>query len=180
MALPPICTTIGDLDAQRQIMANWTATAESQGFDTAGVRKPIMLNCIVADTDEEAIALAREYIPRFMQAQIDHYAPEETNWEELPSYQGWKAQFAGMKAKTDLENIPAWAEHQLVGSPETVIDKTQAYVDAGFNHLFVHTATLGVPKEVRREWTKQLRPRSGVPFHRRVGWGGSRCVASTR
>lgn len=155
MGLPPMCTTIGDFEVQRQIMRNWTDTAEAEGVDT-DVRKPIMINCIVADTDEEAIALAQEYIPRFMQAQIDHYTPDETNWEELESYRGWKAQFDGMKSKTDPANIPAWTEYQLVGSPETVIRKTQMYIDAGFNHLFLHTATPGVPKEVRREWTKRF------------------------
>ena len=61
-----------------------------------------------------------------------------------------------MKAKTDPANIPAWAEYQLVGSPETVARRVQEYVDIGFNHLFLHTATPGVPHDVRRVWTKRF------------------------
>jgi alkanesulfonate monooxygenase SsuD/methylene tetrahydromethanopterin reductase-like flavin-dependent oxidoreductase (luciferase family) len=115
-----------------------------------------MINCIVADTDEEAVSLAQEYIPRFMQAQLDHYTPDEVDWEKLDSYRAWKGQFAGMKAKTDPANIPAWAAFQLVGSPDTVALKTARYIEAGFNHIFVHAATPGVPAKVRRQWTERF------------------------
>ncbi len=155
MGLPPMCTTIGDFETQARIMRTWEETARANGVST-DVTRPIMINCIVADTDEEAVELAQRYIPRFMQAQIDHYMPEETNWEELPDYRAWKGQFAGMKAKTDPANIPAWAEYQLVGAPDTVAARVQSYIDVGFNHLFLHTATPGVPHQVRREWTKRF------------------------
>jgi alkanesulfonate monooxygenase SsuD/methylene tetrahydromethanopterin reductase-like flavin-dependent oxidoreductase (luciferase family) len=155
MGLPPMCTTIGDLEAQQGILHTWTQTARERGVPTEGL-KPIMINCIVADTDAEAIAQAQEYIPLFMQAQIDHYTPDETNWEQLPDYRAWKGQFEGMRAKTDPANIPAWAEYQLVGCPDTVAQRVRQYVDAGFNHLFLHTATPGVPHDVRREWTRRF------------------------
>jgi alkanesulfonate monooxygenase SsuD/methylene tetrahydromethanopterin reductase-like flavin-dependent oxidoreductase (luciferase family) len=155
LGLPPMCTTIGDLHTQAGIIRTWEETARANGVPTE-VMKPIMINCIVADTDEQAIEQARTYIPRFMQAQIDHYTPEETNWEELPDYKAWKGQFAGMKAKTDSANIPPWTEYQLVGSPDTVAQRVQDYVDIGFNHLFLHTATPGVPHDVRREWTRRF------------------------
>jgi alkanesulfonate monooxygenase SsuD/methylene tetrahydromethanopterin reductase-like flavin-dependent oxidoreductase (luciferase family) len=155
LGLPPLCTTIGDFETQKRILQTWTETARERGLATDGM-KPIMINCIIADTDAEAIAQAQEYIPLFMQAQIDHYTPDETNWEELPDYRAWKGQFEGMRAKTDPANIPAWAEYQLVGSPETVAERVQQYVDVGFNHLFLHTATPGVPHEVRRQWASRF------------------------
>ncbi len=155
MGLPPLCTTIGDFDTQAGIIRTWDETARANDVPT-DVMKPIMINCIVADTDEEAIEQAQRYIPRFMQAQIDHYTPEETNWEEMPDYRAWKGQFAGMKAKTDPANIPAWAAYQLVGSPDTVAQRVRNYVDAGFNHLFLHTATPGVPHDIRRVWTRRF------------------------
>jgi alkanesulfonate monooxygenase SsuD/methylene tetrahydromethanopterin reductase-like flavin-dependent oxidoreductase (luciferase family) len=127
-----------------------------------------MINCIVADTDDEAVRLAQEYIPRFMQAQLDHYTPDEVDWEKLDSYRAWKGQFAGMKAKTDPANIPAWAAFQLVGSPDTVARKTARYIEAGFNHIFVHAATPGVPAKVRRQWTerfaREVAPRFAASF----------------
>lgn len=155
LGLPPMCTTIGDYETQVAILSSWRECARKRGVSTNGLF-PIMINCIVADTDEEAIAQAQEYIPRFMQAQIAHYTPEETDWEKLESYRAWKGQFAGMKSKTDRANIPSWAEYQLVGSPDTVAERVERYLDAGFNHLFLHTATPGTPKEVRREWTRRF------------------------
>jgi alkanesulfonate monooxygenase SsuD/methylene tetrahydromethanopterin reductase-like flavin-dependent oxidoreductase (luciferase family) len=155
LGLPPMCTTIGDFETQKGILRTWNSTAREHGVST-DVMKPIMINCIVADSDAEATAQAQEYIPLFMQAQIDHYTPDETNWEQLPDYRAWKGQFEGMRAKTDPANIPAWAEYQLVGSPETVVRRVQQYVDAGFNHLFLHTATPGIPPDVRREWTRRF------------------------
>jgi alkanesulfonate monooxygenase SsuD/methylene tetrahydromethanopterin reductase-like flavin-dependent oxidoreductase (luciferase family) len=155
LGLPPMCTTIGDFETQAGIIRTWDEAARAAGVST-DVTKPIMINCIVADTDDEAIEQAKLYIPRFMQAQIAHYTPEETNWEELPDYRAWKGQFAGTKAKTDPANIPSWAEYQLVGSPDTVAERVQRYADAGFNHQFLHTATPGVPHDVRREWTRRF------------------------
>ncbi len=171
MGLAPMCTTIGNFETQAMILRDWDETARARGVPT-DVMKPIMINCIVADSDEDAIEQAKTYIPRFMQAQIDHYMPEETNWDEMPDYRAWKGQFAGMKAKTDPANIPGWAEYQLVGSPDTVAQRVQAYVDVGFNHLFLHTATPGVPAPVRREWTRrfaeEVAPRFASPPRSRV------------
>lgn len=155
LGLPPMCTTIGDYATQVEILENWRATAGARGM-TTDVTTPLMINCIVADTDEEAIAQAQTYIPRFMRAQLDHYTPEETNWEELPSYAAWKGQFQGMRRMTDPANIPPWTRYQLVGSPDTVAERVERYRDAGFDHLFLHTATPGVPPEVRREWTRRF------------------------
>jgi len=169
LGLPPICTTIGDLDTQARILRSWESAAAASGTATADGTRPIMINCIVADTDAEAVRLAQEYMPRFMQAQVDHYTPDEVDWEKLESYRAWKGQFAGMKAKTNPANIPAWADYQLVGSPDTVARKTARYIEAGFNHIFVHAATPGVPATVRREWTerfaREVAPRfaAGVP-----------------
>jgi alkanesulfonate monooxygenase SsuD/methylene tetrahydromethanopterin reductase-like flavin-dependent oxidoreductase (luciferase family) len=169
LGLPPICTTIGDFDTQVGILRSWESAAAASGTATADATRPIMINCIVADTDAEAVRLAQEYIPRFMQAQVDHYTPDEVNWEKLESYRAWKGQFAGMKTKTNPANIPAWADFQLVGSPDTVARKTARYIEAGFNHIFVHAATPGVPAKVRREWTerfaREVAPRfaAGVP-----------------
>jgi alkanesulfonate monooxygenase SsuD/methylene tetrahydromethanopterin reductase-like flavin-dependent oxidoreductase (luciferase family) len=155
LGLPPMCTTIGDFATQVEILETWRERSRPRTLANDGVF-PIMINCIVADTDEEAIAEAQEYIPRFMQAQIDHYTPDETDWEHMESYRAWKGQFAGMKRYADPANIPRWTQYQLVGSPDTVAQRVQLYLDAGFNHLFLHTATPGTPKEVRREWTRRF------------------------
>jgi alkanesulfonate monooxygenase SsuD/methylene tetrahydromethanopterin reductase-like flavin-dependent oxidoreductase (luciferase family) len=183
LGLPPICTTIGDFDTQVGILRRWEAAAaagdgstgggSTGGGSTGAVTRPIMINCIVADTDEEAVSLAQRYIPRFMQAQLDHYTPDEVDWEKLESYRAWRGQFAGMKSKTDPASIPAWAQYQLVGSPDTVARKTARYIDAGFNHIFVHAATPGVPHQVRREWTARFAREVAPRFAARAPHAGA-------
>ncbi|MGA5546209.1 LLM class flavin-dependent oxidoreductase [Mycobacterium sp. NPDC051198] len=155
LGLPPICTSVGNLDAQVATLRSWQHAAEENGMNRdSGF--PIMINCIVADTDEAAIAEAQQQIPAFMRAQLDHYTPDETNWEQIPDYASWRGQFANMKRMTEPANIPAWTEWQLIGSPETVRQKTQKFIDAGFNHFLLHTATPGVPVADRRRWLRRF------------------------
>jgi alkanesulfonate monooxygenase SsuD/methylene tetrahydromethanopterin reductase-like flavin-dependent oxidoreductase (luciferase family) len=115
-----------------------------------------MIDCIVAETDDEAVREACLYKPRFMQAQIDHYAPHATDWAGTPGYEAWQRIFAGMERRTRPENIVPWCEWQLVGSPETVRRKLQQYIDVGFNHIILHFSTPGIPAGVRRRWAERF------------------------
>jgi alkanesulfonate monooxygenase SsuD/methylene tetrahydromethanopterin reductase-like flavin-dependent oxidoreductase (luciferase family) len=155
LGVPPICTSIGDLDKQRATLASWRETASERGMGT-DFQFPIMINCIVADTDEEAIELAQLYFTRFMDAQVRHYAVEETDWTSIKGYEQWGAMFARLKALTDPANIPAWADYQLIGSPDTVRARTQELMDMGFNHIILHCATPAVPFGVRRDWSRRF------------------------
>ena len=121
-------------------------------MDVDAFRYPMMVNCIIADEDEEAYALAKRYIPRFQQAQIDHYEADDGHFETLSTYTAWARIFAKMKERTDPANIPPWADGQFVGSPETVRRRVADYVDAGFNSFLIHTATPGVPRRHRQAW----------------------------
>ena len=155
MGLPPMCTTVGDYEQQRKTLVDWETAARAAGQPTGG-KRPIMINCIVADTDQEAIAQAQQYIPAFMKAQVDHYTIDETPWEDIKGYEAWRRIFSGMKARMDPANIPPWTEWQLVGSPDTVRRRLQNYIDVGFNSILLHTATPGVPAAARREWTRRF------------------------
>jgi alkanesulfonate monooxygenase SsuD/methylene tetrahydromethanopterin reductase-like flavin-dependent oxidoreductase (luciferase family) len=156
MDLPPMCTSVGDYEKQAETLQNWKQAAEAAGFDTSGTTFPIMIDCIVADTDEEAIEQACLYKPRFMQAQIDHYTPYVTDWENTPGYEAWKRIWEGINARTKPEGIVPWTDWQLIGSPETVRAKTQKFVEAGFNHIICLFATPGIPVDVRQEWARRF------------------------
>jgi alkanesulfonate monooxygenase SsuD/methylene tetrahydromethanopterin reductase-like flavin-dependent oxidoreductase (luciferase family) len=156
LGLPPICNTIGDLARQAATLRAWEAGAAEAGLDVTGTILPIMIDCIVADTDEEAISEACLYKPRFMQAQIDHYAPHATDWANTPGYEAWQRIFAGMELRTRPEGIVPWCEWQLIGSPETVRRKLQAYLDVGFNHIILHFSTPGIPGAVRHRWAARF------------------------
>ncbi len=152
LGLPPIMTAFSNLPLQREVLAAWKEEARARGMAVEGRRYPMMVNCIVADTDEEAYDLAKRYIPRFQQAQIDHYEADDGHFETLRSYGSWAKIFAKMKERTDPANIPPWADGQFVGSPETVRARVEAYVEAGFNSFLLHTATPGVPRRHRQSW----------------------------
>jgi alkanesulfonate monooxygenase SsuD/methylene tetrahydromethanopterin reductase-like flavin-dependent oxidoreductase (luciferase family) len=156
LGLPPLCNTIGDIRQQSRALRAWEAAALGAGQSTSGVTFPIMIDCIVEDTDSDAIAEACRYKPRFMQAQIDHYAPHVTDWVNTPGYEAWQRIFAGMEKRTRPEGIVPWCEWQLIGSPETVLRKLQAYLDVGFNHIILHFATPGIPVGVRHRWATRF------------------------
>jgi alkanesulfonate monooxygenase SsuD/methylene tetrahydromethanopterin reductase-like flavin-dependent oxidoreductase (luciferase family) len=149
--VPPICTSIGDLDAQRACIETWREHAGELG-ERADLELPIMINCIVADSDAEAIAHARTHMTRFMQAQLDHYQFDKIDWENLKGYEQWAATAKNFKRLTIPENIDGWTTHQLIGSPETVRERLSQLVEIGFNHVILQCATPGVPLELRREW----------------------------
>jgi alkanesulfonate monooxygenase SsuD/methylene tetrahydromethanopterin reductase-like flavin-dependent oxidoreductase (luciferase family) len=156
LGLPPICTSIGDVERQAATLSSWRAAAAEAGHPTEGVTFPLMINCIVAETDDEAVADAQRFMPRFMRAQVEHYTVHATDWEGTPGYEAWQRIFAGTVARQDPANIPAWTVWQLIGSPETVADRVRTFVDAGFNHLILHFATPGTPREDRRRWAERF------------------------
>ena len=155
LGLPPICTSIGDFQKQKETLDSWRETAVERGVKT-DVQLPIMVNCIVADTDEKAMAEAEEHIPRFMQAQVDHYTADETDWASIKGYEQWAAVFGRMKDLTEPSNIPGWAAYQLIGSPDTVRERMQHLVDIGFNHVILQSATPGVPVKTRQVWGRRF------------------------
>ncbi len=77
----------------------------ASGRRVGEVTCPIIVDCIVAETDDQAVEEACECKPRYMQAQIDHYTPKVTDWENTPGYEAWKQIFAGMQARTKPEGI---------------------------------------------------------------------------
>jgi alkanesulfonate monooxygenase SsuD/methylene tetrahydromethanopterin reductase-like flavin-dependent oxidoreductase (luciferase family) len=163
LGLRPLCTSIGDLEKQAVFLRNWEAAS---GVRASDVTCPIMVDCVVADSDEHAIAEACEFKPRYMQAQIDHYTPQVTDWENTPGYEAWKQIFDGMQARTKPEGIVPWTRWQLIGSPETVASKLNEFVGIGFNHVILQFSTPGVPVEVRRRWASLFAEEVAPSFSR--------------
>lgn len=155
LGLAPICTSVGDIERQAATLRAWEARAAELGRPT-DVVKPLMVNCIVADSDEEAIAQAQTYMTRFMEAQVRHYESDSTDFDAIRGYEEWNATFARMKAMCDPASIPPWTTWQLIGTPETVAERLRAFTSIGFNHFILHTATPGVPREVAREWSRRF------------------------
>ena len=169
LKIPIMSTLFGNFDGTAKTLHAWKETAAANGVDVDKCLSPIMLNCIIEDTDEQAVDQAKKYIPAFMKAQIDHYEVDGDHFRLLETYSNWRRVWEGMKTRVDPENIPPWAEEQLVGSPETVIEKARKVIDAGFNHIFIHTCTAGVPGQVRRLWIKRFAEEVAPAFNDRYG-----------
>jgi alkanesulfonate monooxygenase SsuD/methylene tetrahydromethanopterin reductase-like flavin-dependent oxidoreductase (luciferase family) len=169
LGMPPICTSIGDMERQRQTLIGWREAAERTGTQTEGVSFPLMINCIIADTDDAAVREAQEFMPRFMKAQVDHYTVHTTDWSNTKGYEAWQRQWDGIVARQDPVNIPPWTEWQLIGTPDTVAEKLQLFVDMGFDHFILHFATPGVPVEDRRRWARRFAAEVGPRFSRAFG-----------
>jgi alkanesulfonate monooxygenase SsuD/methylene tetrahydromethanopterin reductase-like flavin-dependent oxidoreductase (luciferase family) len=102
MGLPPMCTTIGDYDAQARTLRSWRDRARQSGVDS-DFRFPIMVNAIIADSDEEAVEEAKIHMPPFMQAQVDHYESDKDNWRYLETYKAWSKIFEGLQDRCNPE-----------------------------------------------------------------------------
>jgi alkanesulfonate monooxygenase SsuD/methylene tetrahydromethanopterin reductase-like flavin-dependent oxidoreductase (luciferase family) len=155
LGLAPMCTSFGTLTPD--LLPAWEERAAEVGTaERAASLRPLLVNTIVADTDEEAIAEAREFMPRFMQAQVEHYGAHRVDIGSVRGYEAWLATFERWKQLCDPASIPAWSEAQLIGSPETVSGRVQALADAGFNHIILHTATPGAPREAQHRWSERF------------------------
>lgn len=153
MGMAPLSRVTGDVSTQLPLVNTWREAFRTHHPDTPlPTDFPIQITTIIEDTDEQALDEAKIYTPKYMQAQLDHYTPGQTDWSDKPDYAGWLPIFKNMERLTDPDNIPSWVSGNFVGSPESVADEVVKYIDAGFNHFAIQTATPGVPSEKRTRW----------------------------
>jgi alkanesulfonate monooxygenase SsuD/methylene tetrahydromethanopterin reductase-like flavin-dependent oxidoreductase (luciferase family) len=155
LGLLPMCTSIGNWDQQAAAIDEWREATRNGGGDDSGRSIPILVETIVAESDEEAISEACEYKTRLFRASLDHYTPHVTEWEKA-GYSAHRAIFAGMERLTSPEGIVPWSDWQLIGSPETVASKIQRFIDIGFTSFILVFASPGVPVAVRHRWAERF------------------------
>ncbi|MBR45604.1 MAG: LLM class flavin-dependent oxidoreductase [Rhodospirillaceae bacterium] len=169
IGLTPICTTIFNFEKQHEVIASWHEKAAARTLEQSNPI-PLLIPCIVADTDEQAVEHAKTFIPPFMQAQVDHYEGDQDHFKNLETYKSWSHVFNSMLSKCNPESMPRWSQFQLVGSPETVCRQLDRYIDCGFGNFILHIATTGVPRAKRHDWmrrfAKDVAPRYSSKFPR--------------
>ncbi|WP_054312813.1 LLM class flavin-dependent oxidoreductase [Mesorhizobium sp. 1M-11] len=151
LGLAPISNGSLPFEVQRMVMKTWTEIAESKGLDT-NVDKPIGVTLILADTDEEAIELGRKYMPRWFEVQVEHYAFDASRHNDLPDYRPFAETHERRIRMTNPDNLGPLFEVSLIGSPETIKQKLQTYIDIGFNSFILQAATPDIPQSVRTDW----------------------------
>lgn len=155
LGLPPMCNGTHPFEVQKDVMDAWTEAAKSNGMET-DVTRVVACNLIVADTDEEAYEIGRKLMPRWFQAQADHYQHDVNRNRDLPDYQPFAEMQARRLHMSDPANIGPFLDVSLVGSPQTIKERLQKYIDVGFNYVILLTGTPGVPLEDRQVWLRRF------------------------
>jgi alkanesulfonate monooxygenase SsuD/methylene tetrahydromethanopterin reductase-like flavin-dependent oxidoreductase (luciferase family) len=153
--LPPIALAQFPDRMLRDIMAQWTARSEELG-KTTDVTVPILVQCYIADTDEEARAQARHYLPMYFRRQVDHYEILKDPWKDLDGYQQFSRFFANLRKLADGADIEGFLDMNAIGSPATVARRVSELSALGFNHFIMTNSTPGVPRAVRHDMMRRL------------------------
>ena len=86
LGLPPMLTGHSPLAAQRGILTAWDDTTRELGGDSDAPKVGSSI-LVMANTDGEAEALTRRYVPRWYQLQVKHYAFDAERHANVPGYQ---------------------------------------------------------------------------------------------
>ena len=167
LGLPPLSIGNFPLHIQDRIMTAWRDGVAARGIDVPGA-KPIVLCCFVADSDDQARALARHYMPTFYRLQVEHYEVDRNAWADIKGYEQFSKMFANLKKLSDPEQLDPWLDLQLVGSPATVSERIEQYAALGFDKFVIHAATVGIPRAVRHDamtrFAAEVAPRFSTAF----------------
>jgi alkanesulfonate monooxygenase SsuD/methylene tetrahydromethanopterin reductase-like flavin-dependent oxidoreductase (luciferase family) len=138
-----------------RVLKSWNEGAAAVGFTDNGHR-PVVAHCLMADTDDEALELARRYLSDFFRLQRKHYESDSAPWTNIKGYEQFNKYFNNLIALSEPANIDKFSAHNFVGSAATVARRVETLRDIGFNHIMVHPATVGVPRAVRQDTLKRF------------------------
>ena len=150
LGLAPMCTSFGALTPE--LLPAWEAAAtERRHAATRAARlRPLLVNMIVADTDEDAIDEAQTYMTRFMEAQVVHYGahPRRHRRASAATRRGPRPSRAGSGSATPTTSRSG-RRRRSSARPDTCARRVQEFADAGFDHIILHTVTPGAPREAQ-------------------------------
>ena len=131
IGLPLIHTSNFPDHMTKSIQETWEARWKTHNHPPVSNDNPIHANpTIVAETDEEALDLGREFYPKFAQIQMDHYETKADYWKDVPSFEVHSKFFSNLGKMTQQgPDLEKYLEHQLIGSPETIIKRIEAMRD---------------------------------------------------
>lgn len=168
LGLPPFCTAAFPIKHLTGILDAWKERFNNPQ-KAATFRYPIMIRLLVADTDEEAFAMARKYYPPYFKLQCEHYQTDSDPWANIEEYKDFSRQLANLRKLTDPNELDPYLKMNLIGSPETIRARLDKLIAVGFNHFMLSAALQGTPKSVRREslirFAKEIGPHYSRQFN---------------
>ena len=165
LGLAPLVNGGPGIEVHRNILAQWAEATRKAGHST-DVPKCVSPLTIVADTDEEAYALARRYVPRWYQLQLEHYAFDAVKYASIPGYQPFTEGMKRRQTWSNPDNLGSLIDVSFIGSPDTVAAKVRRYLDLGYDYLLLNASTPGMPEAMRHDWLTRF-ARDVVPL---LGW----------
>lgn len=164
--LPPLSIAQSPDYVLEKVIQRWREARTQGGAASKGEIFPILVQCYVGDTDEQAREEAKQYLPLYFQRQVEHYEVRQDYWKHIKGYEQFSRFFANLEALSDPANIGQFLDMNAVGSADTVTRRIKELSAIGFNHFLMSTATPGVPKEVRhqnmRRFANEVMPRFQV------------------
>jgi alkanesulfonate monooxygenase SsuD/methylene tetrahydromethanopterin reductase-like flavin-dependent oxidoreductase (luciferase family) len=162
LGLPPMLTAHSPLTAQQKVLNAWVEAAPKHGVDPNSIKlaSPIL---VMADTDEEAVALARRHVPHWYRLQVEHYAFDAERYADVPHYQSFSEVHKRRLVYCDPDNLDPLIEYSLIGSAETVRAKLRKYFDIGYNYILVIPSLPGLPHRLRQDWLTRF-ARDVMPY----------------
>lgn len=153
--MAPLCASGFPMDLLAGMLRKWKDRIGDKITSVPSTR-PVMVNCFIADTDEEARDISRTYTPIYYQQQVEHYEIKTTDWSKIRGYESFQKTFDSFQRMCDPANLGPWMDLQMIGSADTVAARIEQYKAAGFNKIIVHCATPGIPREVRHDTLKRF------------------------
>ncbi|MBM3483430.1 MAG: LLM class flavin-dependent oxidoreductase [Alphaproteobacteria bacterium] len=142
----------------------WGETMRSLG--RSPVRsQPLLLHAVLADSDAEAEALAKNHLSRYNQKVVEHYEADADPWKDLSDYEAFSRFMTNARKLTDPDQMGPWLEFQLVGTAKTVRAQLDRYVELGFDHFIIQNSTYGMPRAYRHEMWRRF-ARDVMPHYR--------------
>ena len=83
---------------------SWNEATRKRGRST-DVARPILIHAVLADTDAEALALAKSHLSRYFEKMVEHYEADADPWKEFEDYKAFSKFMATAKKLTDPENM---------------------------------------------------------------------------
>ena len=91
------------------------------------------------------------HLSQFFKLQVTHYEADADFWVDIKGYEQFSRFFKNLTQLADPDNIGSFAEHNFVGSAQTVSERVEKLSAIGFNHIIVHPSTVGVPRALRHD-----------------------------
>ncbi|MGE4431281.1 MAG: LLM class flavin-dependent oxidoreductase [Sphingobium sp.] len=150
MGVPPLCLANFPDRYLEGIVTNWKQRAEELGMST-DVNIPLQIKCFIADSYEEAVAEAKEYLPITFIEQVKHYESDKRDFSQEVGYAAFQKMFETLRKFQDPANLDPYINMQLVGTPQQVIERVERLREIGFNYLIIQSASVGLPSHVRQQ-----------------------------